>query len=54
MITAAATGEVVTKGLADGEFLDEQYEDERLKMIGDISLTPVADSRAGGRGGGST
>ena len=38
LMTAAAAGEVVTKGLAAGEFLDEEYEDERLKMTGDVSL----------------
>lgn len=38
LMTAAAAGEVVTKGIADGQFVDEEYEDERIRMIGDISL----------------
>lgn len=39
LMTAAAAGEAVTKALADGRFVDEQYEDQRLKMIGDLSLS---------------
>jgi hypothetical protein len=49
LVTAAAAGEVVTKGLAAGQFIDEDYEDERFKMTGDISLArKIEDKPAAG------
>lgn len=38
LMIAAATGESVTKGLADGKHVDEEYEDDRFRMTGDILL----------------
>jgi len=56
IMTAAATGEVVTKGLAFGEPSDDVYEDARFAMIGDIELASMGDraehdvSQAGAHG----
>jgi hypothetical protein len=53
LMTAAAAGETVTKGLAEGKYIDEKYEDERFAMNGDILLSrksAVVAERDGGSG----
>jgi len=47
LMTAAAVGESVTKGLAGGKYLDEKYEDERFMMNGDVLLSRRPSAAAG-------